>query len=202
MAQEKNTEELIIEAARKIFVKRGLAGARMQDIADEAGINKAMLHYYYRSKEKLFEIVFNEAFSRVMGPLGQILGGQMPIEDKIRKVIDNYINGIAEVPYLPIFVLNEINQQPEIMIKRLSSQEAFPSIMTFMIEVIEAGRKGAIRNVSPIQLFLNIVSLCIFPFVARPLVQGIFQQDNIQFDLLIQERKQMVADVIIAWLKP
>ncbi|QHS63503.1 TetR/AcrR family transcriptional regulator [Chitinophaga agri] len=202
MAQEKNTEELIIEAARKIFVKRGLAGARMQDIADEAGINKAMLHYYYRSKEKLFEIVFNEAFSSVVSALGQILEGQMPIEDKIRKVIDNYINGIAEVPYLPIFILNEINQQPEIMVKRLSSQAAFPSILAFMKEVIEAGKNGTIKNVSPIQLFLNIISLCIFPFVARPLVQGIFQQDNIQFDLLIQERKQMVADVILAWLKP
>jgi len=202
MAQEKNTEEQIIEAARKIFVKRGLDGARMQDIADEAGINKAMLHYYYRSKDKLFEIVFNEAFSKVVTPLGHILEGTRPIEEKIKEVIDHYITGISQVPYLPIFILTEVNQRPEIMIKRLNSQPSFGSIMNFMKEVIEAGKNGKIREVSPIQLFLNIVSLCIFPFVARPLIQGIFQQDNVQFDMLVEERKKMVADVILAWLKP
>lgn len=101
MAQERNTEELIIEAAKKIFVKRGLAGARMQDIADEAGINKAMLHYYYRNKEKLFEIVFNEAFSKVIGRLGNILNQPMPLEEKIRTLVEHYITNIAETPYLP-----------------------------------------------------------------------------------------------------
>lgn len=202
MAQERNTEELIIEAARRIFIKRGLAGARMQDIADEAGINKAMLHYYYRSKEKLFEIVFDEAFSKVIGRLGAILNKSLPLEEKIRTLIDDYITTIAETPYVPIFVLNEINQQPEMMIKRISSQPAFPDIMMFMKEVVEAGKKGIIKEISPLQLFLNIVSMCIFPFVARPLIQGVFQQDNVQFDMLIEERKKLVGDVIISWLKP
>jgi AcrR family transcriptional regulator len=202
MAQERNTEELIIDAARRIFIKRGLAGARMQDIADEAGINKAMLHYYYRSKEKLFEIVFNEAFSKVVGRLGATLNKPMPIEEKIRTLIDHYITSIAETPYVPIFVLNEINQQPEMMVKRISSQPAFPDIMAFMKEIVEAGKKGIIKEISPLQLFMNIISMCIFPFVARPLIQGIFQQDNVQFDLLIEERKKLVGDVIISWLKP
>ncbi len=202
MAQERNTEELIIEAARRIFIKRGLAGARMQDIADEAGINKAMLHYYYRSKEKLFEIVFDEAFSKMVGRLGAIFSRQLPMEEKIRTLIDHYITAIAETPYVPIFVLNEINQQPEMMVKRISSQPAFPDIIAFMKEVVEAGKKGIIKEISPLQLFLNIVSMCIFPFVARPLIQGIFQQDNIQFNMLIEERKKLVGDVIISWLKP
>jgi TetR/AcrR family transcriptional regulator len=202
MAQERNTEELIIEAARRIFIKRGLAGARMQEIADEAGINKAMLHYYYRSKEKLFEIVFDEAFSKVVGRLGAVLNKQMPIEEKIRMLVEHYITSIAETPYVPIFVMSEINQQPEMMIKRISSQPAFPDIMIFMKEVVEAGKKGIIKEISPVQLFLNIVSMCIFPFVARPLIQGVFQQDNVQFDMLIEERKKLVGDVIISWLKP
>jgi AcrR family transcriptional regulator len=202
MAQEKNTEALIIEAAKKIFVQRGLAGARMQDIADEAGINKAMLHYYYRSKEKLFEIVFNEAFTKVLGRVGTALVAEMSVEDKIRAIIDNYISEVAEAPYLPIFVLNEISQQPEMMVKRLSSQPVFPNIMGFMKEVVEAGKKGIIKEVSPVQLFLNIISMCVFPFIARPLIQGVFMQDNVQFDLLIEERKKLVADVILSWLKP
>lgn len=202
MAQEKNTEELIIEAAKKVFVKRGLAGARMQEIADEAGINKAMLHYYYRSKDKLFEIVFNEAFSKVIGRLSEVIGQQMPLEEKIRAIVAHYITSIEETPYLPIFVLNEINQQPDMIVKRLSSFPGFLNVLGFMKEVVEGGKKGIIKEVSPVQLFLNIVSMCIFPFVARPLVQGILMQDNVQYNILIEERKTLVADVILSWLKP
>jgi len=202
MAQDRNTEELIIEAAKKVFVKRGLAGARMQEIADEAGINKAMLHYYYRSKEKLFEIVFNEAFSKVIGRLSEVVGQPMAFEEKIRAIVEHYIISISDTPYLPIFVLNEINQQPDMIIKRLSSFPGFQNVLGFMKEVVEAGKNGIIKEVSPIQLFLNIVSMCIFPFVARPLIQGIMMQDNVQFDMIIQERKTLVADVILSWLKP
>lgn len=203
MAQDRNTEELIIEAAKKIFVQRGLAGARMQDIADEAGINKAMLHYYYRSKEKLFEIVFNEALGRIIGRLGQIvIDGELPLEQKIRGLVESYITGVAETPYLPIFVINEINQRPDLLIQRMQSLSGFSNVMSFMKEIIEAGKRGEIRQVSPIQLFLNIVSMCIFPFAAKPLVQGVLQLDNVQFNLVIEERKKLVADVILAWLKP
>jgi len=202
MAQDRNTEELIIEAAKKVFVKRGLAGARMQEIADEAGINKAMLHYYYRSKDKLFEIVFNEAFSKVIGRLSEVIGQQMPLEEKIRAIVAHYITSIEETPYLPIFVLNEINQQPDMIVKRLSSFPGFLNVLGFMKEVVEGGKKGIIKEVSPVQLFLNIVSMCIFPFVARPLVQGILMQDNVQYNILIEERKTLVADVILSWLKP
>ncbi|MVT08238.1 TetR/AcrR family transcriptional regulator [Chitinophaga tropicalis] len=203
MAQDRNTEELIIEAAKKIFVQRGLAGARMQDIADEAGINKAMLHYYYRSKEKLFEIVFNEALGRIIGRLGQIaIDGELPLEQKIRGLVESYIAGVAETPYLPIFVINEINQRPDLLVQRMQSLSGFSNIMSFMKDVIEAGKRGEIKQVSPIQLFLNIVSMCIFPFAAKPLVQGVLQLDNVQFNLVIEERKKLVADVILAWLKP
>lgn len=203
MAQDRNTEELIIEAAKKIFVQRGLAGARMQDIADEAGINKAMLHYYYRSKEKLFEIVFNEALGKIIGRLGQIvIDPELPLEQKIRDLVESYITGVAETPYLPIFVINEINQRPDLLIQRMQSLSGFSNIMSFMKDVIEAGKRGEIKQVSPIQLFLNIVSMCIFPFAAKPLVQGVLQLDNVQFNLVIEERKKLVADVILAWLKP
>ncbi|HJT73398.1 MAG TPA: TetR/AcrR family transcriptional regulator [Chitinophaga sp.] len=203
MAQDRNTEELIIEAAKKIFVQRGLAGARMQDIADEAGINKAMLHYYYRSKEKLFEIVFNEALGKIIGRLGQIvIDPELPLEQKIRDLVESYITGVAETPYLPIFVINEINQRPDLLIQRMQSLSGFTNIMSFMKDVIEGGKRGEIKQVSPIQLFLNIVSMCIFPFAAKPLVQGVLQLDNVQFNLVIEERKKLVADVILAWLKP
>lgn len=203
MAQERNTEELIIEAAKKIFVQRGLAGARMQDIADEAGINKAMLHYYYRSKEKLFEIVFNEALGKIIGRLSKIIENtELPVQEKIKAIVENYVTSIAETPYLPLFVMNEIHQQPELLVMRMRSMTGFPNVISFMKEIVEAGKRGEIKEVSPIQLFLNIISMCIFPFVAKPLIQGVLQLDNVQFNLIIEERKKLVADVVLAWLKP
>jgi TetR/AcrR family transcriptional regulator len=201
MAQDRNTEELIIEAAKKIFVKRGLAGARMQDIADEAGINKAMLHYYYRSKEKLFEIVFNEAIARVIGRLGTVVAQPMPLMEKIPAIIDSYIDGLIEAPYLPLFVLNEISQNPELFLQRLTSQQNFPNVIEFMKEIIEAGKQGTIKDISPVHLFLNIVSLCIFPFLARPMAQAILQMDSVQYNMVLADRKRVVTDVIFSWLK-
>ena len=201
MAQERNTEELIIEAAKKIFVKRGLAGARMQDIADEAGINKAMLHYYYRSKDKLFEIVFNEAIGKVLGRLSTVLNQPMPMLEKIPAIVESYIDGVIDAPYLPMFVLNEINQQPEMFIQRLKTIGNFPNILLFLKEIVEAGKQGQIKEVSPIQLLLNILSLCIFPFVARPLAQGIFQLDSVQYNILMEDRKKIITEVIFAWIK-
>lgn len=201
MAQERNTEELIIEAAKKIFIQRGLAGARMQDIADEAGINKAMLHYYYRSKDKLFELVFNEAIGNVIGRLGQVLRQDMPMLEKIPAIVDNYINGLMEAPYLPLFVLNEINQQPEAFVQRLKAQANFADIMKFMKDIVEAGKKGEIKEVSPVQLFLNIVSMCVFPFMGRPVVQGVLQLDNVQYNMILEDRKRVITEVIFAWIK-
>lgn len=201
MAQERNTEELIIEAARKIFIQRGLAGARMQDIADEAGINKAMLHYYYRSKEKLFEIVFNEAIGRVIGRLGHILSQPMPIMEKIPAIVESYIDSLTAAPYLPMFVLNEIGQHPEVFVQRLKAQANGPAIMQFMKDIVDAGKNGEIREVSPVQLFLNIVSMCIFPFIGRPMAQGMLQLDNVQYNMIIEDRKKVITEVIFAWLK-
>lgn len=201
MAQDRNTEELIIEAAKKIFVQRGLAGARMQDIADEAGINKAMLHYYYRSKEKLFEIVFNEAIGKIIGRLGILLDKPMPLLEKIPAIIDSYIEGLMDAPYLPLFVLNEINQNPDLFLQRLKSQQHFPNVMAFMKEIVDAGKNGLIKEVSPVQLFLNIVSLCIFPFLGRPMAQGILQLDNVQYNMAMHDRKKVVKEVVFSWLK-
>src|SRR3954468_10948841 len=107
------TEEKILEAARKIFLAKGLDGARMQDIADEAGINKAMLHYYFRSKEKLFEKIFTEVAGHFLPRIATILASENSVLEKIDTFCAEYINQVMQTPYVPIFILNEINRQPE-----------------------------------------------------------------------------------------
>lgn len=202
MSTEKNTEEQIIEAAKKIFTKKGLAGARMQDIADEAGINKAMLHYYYRSKDKLFEIVFNEAINKVMTSLNNILATQMPFPEKIKAIVENYITALMANPQLPLFVLHEITQNPEMFIKELKSRVGFPNVKTFMVEIVEAGEKGIIRKISPVQLVMNIISMSVFPFVAKPLFQAVAEMDDVQFRMMMEDRKRVLVEFILAALRP
>ncbi|PSL48252.1 TetR family transcriptional regulator [Chitinophaga niastensis] len=202
MATEKNTEAQIIAAAKKIFMQKGLSGARMQDIADEAGINKAMLHYYYRSKDKLFDIIFEEAADNVFKVLSAILKSDMPFAEMVAAIVENYINNLIKNPYLPMFVLNEIHQNPERIINRFSKSGHPPDVQAFVEKVMKVQKKGEIRKVSPLQLLLNIVSMCIFPFAAKPLLQTIAGLDEIQYRMMMEERKKQVVDFIMAALKP
>ncbi len=119
-----NTEYHILEAAKKVFQSKGMDGARMQEIADEAKINKAMLHYYYRSKQLLFEAVFINAFELLAPQLNAILNDDSSIEKKVRNFTSNYISFIIKHPYLPSFIIQELNRNPEFILK-LKDQKAF-----------------------------------------------------------------------------
>ena len=102
-----------LSAAREVFLQKGFAGARMQDIADEAGINKALLHYYFRSKEKLFETIFREAFEKLIPHITEVFSSDLPFYDKIRAFTDAYITMAIENPFIPLFVLNAMHSDPE-----------------------------------------------------------------------------------------
>ena len=106
------TEKSILKAAKLVFYKKGLAAARMQEIADEANINKAMLHYYFRSKQKLFEAVFIQAFRELAPLLNTIFNSDKPIFEKIRDFVDSYITFVTDNPYLPTFIIQEVNINP------------------------------------------------------------------------------------------
>jgi TetR/AcrR family transcriptional regulator len=125
--KNKNTENQILDAAKNVFQTKGMDGARMQEIADKAGINKAMLHYYYRSKQLLFEAVFKTAFSMLAPQLNKILNDESSIFDKIINFSNNYISFVIKHPYLPNFVIQELNRNPEFL-KKLVSEKHFPNI--------------------------------------------------------------------------
>jgi TetR/AcrR family transcriptional regulator len=195
-----NAEERILEAARKAFLKKGMAGARMQDIADEAGINKAMLHYYFRSKEKLFEKIFSELSQHFFPKLVLIFESDESLFRKIEMFAAEYIDQLKQTPYLPIFVLNEVNRQPETFIKRMMGSKR-PPVKKFFDLVESEIQKGVIKPVNPIQLLLNIISLCIFPFVARPMFQLLANIDRTVFDKILEQRKSEVPKFIIDAIK-
>src|SRR6478672_12686559 len=104
VARDRDTEQRILDAAHVVFIRRGTAGARMQDIADEAGVNKALLHYYFRSKSRLADAVFQRVTSGIFVRLSETAGSDAEIEDKVRRIIAIYIDQLSKTPYVPAYV--------------------------------------------------------------------------------------------------
>jgi len=198
--KDTNTEALILKAAKHIFQQKGMVGARMQEIADEAGINKAMLHYYYRSKQLLFEAVFKKAFSMLAPQLNEILNDDTSICEKIKKFTNNYISFVIKYPYLPNFIIQELNRNPE-FVKKIIAEKLFPNIEKFRKQVDTKVAEGVIRAIKAEQLFINIMALNIFPFIGAPLLKGFINSDDKTYKKLMEDRKTEVADFIINSIK-
>ncbi|MGQ1909803.1 TetR family transcriptional regulator [Marinifilum sp. RC60d5] len=190
------TEGNILIAARQIFAKKGLAGARMQEIADTAGINKALLHYYFTSKEKLFEQVFEEAFMKIMRPLALFLADDSDLFQKIRSICHVYHEVLIEFPFLPNFVLNEVTTDPFRVFSMMEMEGVIEGKEKTVRQINKAVELGEIRAIDPQELILNIVSLSVFPFVARPIAEELLFK-NIDMDKMLKTRANQVADFVI-----
>ena len=195
-----SAEEKILTAAKRVFENKGMVGARMQEIADEAKINKSLLHYYYRSKQKLFEAVFKTAFSKLAPQINTILNSDQSICDKIKNFSNNYTTFMIKHPYLPNFILQELNRNPD-FVKELISSKTFPSMKNFQNQIRDAVNEGKIRPIKAEQLFINILALNIFPFVGAPLIKGFINTTDKEYITVLEQRKTEVSDFIIQSIK-
>ncbi|MEO5788313.1 TetR/AcrR family transcriptional regulator [Gelidibacter sp.] len=198
--KEATTEQQILDAAKDVFQSKGMEGARMQEIADVAGINKAMLHYYYRSKQLLFEAVFKNAFSLLAPQLNIILNDDSSIEDKIRSFTFNYTSFMMKHPYLPNFIIQELNRNEDFVL-RLKENTGFPNLEKFKAKVDAEINQGLINPIDAEQLFVNILALNIFPFLGKPLVKAFTDKDEKTYKEFVERRKTEVADFIINSIK-
>jgi AcrR family transcriptional regulator len=199
--KEKNTEEIILKAAKDIFQHKGMDGARMQEIADKAGINKAMLHYYYRSKQKLFEAVFRSALNTMVPVIIKIIDNEDHLFDKIRNFTDKYITFISRNSYMPLFLINELNRNPAI-IKKILPEKLNNSIEQKLVNQInELIEKKEIKPVNPEQLLLDVISLSVFPILGKPLLSTVLNKNNKEYAKLIKKRKKYVAEFVIDAIK-
>ena len=196
MTKDLNTEEKIKHAARMIFVKKGLAGARMQEIADEAGINKALLHYYYRSKDKLFDAVFTELIDEFAPKMVSAMGSDLPLREKVELYAQEVITALSTHPELPIFIFNELRGNPRDLIKKLGIVEsgALEVIDKQLKEEAEACR---IRPIPVHEFMINMASMCVFPFLGKPMFQGLFGVTDEMFNMFMEMRKQSVPEYIM-----
>lgn len=194
------TEEKIFEAAFKVFQLKGFKGARMQEIADEAGINKAMLHYCFKNKELLFESVFMNAFGKLAPQINEIFKSQDSIFEKIKKFTDSYISFVMDYPFLPQFIIQEMNNNPEFVTKFLKKENR-PDPTKLIHQIENEIKLGILKPINPKQLLIDIFSMTVFPFAAQALLKGMIQVSNEEFMQLMEERKKYIYEQIITSIK-
>lgn len=197
MKDDINTERRIKEAAKRVFIKKGLAGARMQEIADEAEINKSMLHYYYRNKELLFKKIFEEAIQELAPKILSILGEELPLREKIEKFVSGYLDTLMVNPFLPLFLFSELRNQPRQVVEKIGIRRSgmVENITRQLKTEIQAGK---IKPIAPMHFLVNLMSLSVFPFVAQPLLQEVFDMDEKAFQEFIEARKREIPEFIMS----
>lgn len=191
-----STEEKIKEAARKVFMKKGFAATRTRDIAEEAGLNLALINYYFRSKKNLFEIVMAEKLGAFfIGFLPLMLTERISLDEKVKIVADNYINLLLENPDLPVFVFNAIHTNPQHFAQIVKGADSFQN--SPLAEQVTKKNPGFKFE----HFFMNIMALCIFPFIMRPGIEAISKPIAKNFPQLMEERKELIPKWIEAMLK-
>jgi len=208
-ARDGDTERQILDAAHRVFLRSGTAGARTHEIAAEAGVNSALLHYYFRSKERLATAVFHRAAGELFPVVAGILVSDAPLEEKVRKVIAVELDRLSRTPYLPAYVISELAYHPERIHQLLAAlMHSRPgalgqTVLTRIQAQIRAEvRAGRMRPIRAEQFLVNLLSLCIFPFAAQPMLAALLGLDGERFSRFIHDRKRELPEFFMQALQP
>ncbi|MDR3365524.1 MAG: TetR/AcrR family transcriptional regulator [Prevotellaceae bacterium] len=187
-----STEQSIVKAAEEVFLSKGFAMARTMDIAKLAGVNPAMLHYYFRTKENLFEAVFAQKIRHVIATMYEVLGTDMPLMEKIKMQVEMQYDFLLDNPQLPFVVISEIARVPQRTenIKAMVGGQVLKIIEKLQAELDEAHREGKIRKISAFNLMGSVISQNIFLFLARPIFQAVTDMTDADFEKFMASRKQ------------
>jgi len=196
-SEEISTEERIRQAATKVFVQKGYAATKTRDIAEEAGINIASLHYYYRSKDKLFELVIGEALQNFSQVMDSIFNNDLPLHEKIKVFVERYIDFLKVNPQVALFIVAESQNNPEMVDKMMAGEKNLERLEN---QLQELAKEGMIRKIHMAHFMMNLVSLTVFPFLAKPLMVHKIGINPDEYNNLLEERKRMVPEIIINYL--
>lgn len=192
-----DTEAQILEAAKKIFIQKGFAGARMQEIAEAANINKSMLHYYFRDKKSLFEKILDNTVQLVFPKLIVAIQSEGAVIEKLEKIVHTYIDTVLKNPYVPLFILHELSQNRTDFASRIKAKLNIHEVLNrFLEQISEEQQQGILKPIPPNQLLLSVLSLVIFPFIAKPIFMNILELPENQFSHLMQERKEIIMKLL------
>lgn len=191
------TESQILEAAKKVFIRKGFAGARMQEIADEAQINKSMLHYYFRSKEFLFERIMQDTIEVMIPTFMRVISGEGSVINKVESLVEAYIDNFLKNPHIPMFVLSELSQNRTGFLDKMKlNMKAIDQPNVFLKQIAEEQEQGIIKKMPPNQILINTVSLIIFPFLAKPMLMEMFDVNDDNYLEMMDKRKALIKSFL------
>ena len=180
----------------------------MQEIAAEAGVNQALLHYYFRSKDRLAEAVFREAAGRLIPAVTRLLASEASIELKVERFVHLYIDTVRQTPFLPGYILAEMHQRPERLRALKETAGVQAAVMAgallerLRVQLDEGANAGMMRRISPQQFVVNLLALTVFPFAARPAMELAFGLDDAEFARFLDERRAELPGFILSALRP
>lgn len=198
MGKDQSTEQTILDAAERVFTSTGYDGARMQAIADEANINKAMLHYYFKSKDLLFEKVFDEKAKYFFPVILEIADGELDFVEKVESFIDSYISQMLINPFIPLFVINTINKADK---KDFIAKLPMDIMPKLVMSYYQDQALGKVKELNPVQFIFSLIGMCVFPFLAKPMLNQAFSFAGNDFADLMEQRKTELKQYINAILK-
>jgi AcrR family transcriptional regulator len=206
---DERTEARILEAAHAVFIQRGTAGARMQEIAAEARVNQALLHYYFRTKDRLAEAVFRRAAAELLPRVIAVLGSDVPLEEKVGRVVQIELDTLLRAPFLPGYLISELHHHPERLPQLISAitgltpgEISRPVLKKLHEQIAERVKAGKMHPITPDQFVVNLLALCVFPFAARPMLMALFGIDRSGFERFIDRRRAELGPFFLRALRP
>lgn len=198
-------EKQILSVAMQVFLERGFHGAKMQEIADRAGVNKAMLHYYFRSKDRLYAMIFEKLFMEFMNSIADSFEAEGDLASTLKHFINSIIDRLRQTPDLPLFVARELSWGGPVVyktIRRMLQKNRFKTPQIILDEIENAKQRGEIdSSLDPVQFIFTLVGSCIYPFLARPIVESIFPELIENWETLLEQRKEAVFRVLYYGIK-
>ena len=199
--KDNNTEARIKEAARIVFLNKGFAATRTRDIAEEADINLALLNYYFRSKQKLFNLIMLDALKIFLSSIYDVINDtQLTFEEKLVSISSSYIDTLLVNPEIPLFILSELRNDPAHLIENVGIRDLV--LQSDLIkQLLEKVQSGEFKPVNPLNFIMNIIGMTVFPFLASPILKILGNMDQKEFNTLIESRKEQIAKWVLATLK-
>jgi AcrR family transcriptional regulator len=184
---EQSTEEKIMEAGRVVFIKKGFAATRTRDIAEAAGINLALLNYYFRSKKKLFDLIMIGKLQTFFGFIGPIIYNEATsLDTKVELIVSSYTKLLTENPDLPYFILGEARNNPELMLNAMQKKDFLKK--SVFIRQLADKKPGQ----DPYQFLLSMLAMIIFPFLMKPIFKSITDTSDAKYKQMVLQREKLI----------
>ncbi len=199
--EEKETidmENLIIEAAKTVFVRKGYKATTMSDVAAEVGIGRTALHYYFRTKDILFDAIFDKLLSSLLPNLDKVMDEESTILEKLPSIVDLYLGIVRQNPLFPNFVVSELNRDPEHLVNTLKkTPNRVQPLLRLCQQMEEEMQCGLLRKMPLVDFFTTFASLVVFPFLAKNAMLKVFlNEDEREFDDYLNRRRNTMIEVL------